>query len=91
VGTEGQTPVTPDLNPVEYLRAWLKRHALANFCPANLDALKTTARAKFKSAQRRPSIIAALLGSSQTLVMSPFTEISIGVERAHTTHQGTHD
>jgi transposase len=23
----------PDLNPVEYLWAWLKRHALANFCP----------------------------------------------------------
>jgi len=39
--------------------AWLKRHALPNFCPANLDELNTTARAKFKSAQRRPSIIAA--------------------------------
>jgi hypothetical protein len=24
---------SPDLNPVEYLWAWLKRHALANFCP----------------------------------------------------------
>ncbi len=23
----------PELNPVEYLWAWLKRHALANFCP----------------------------------------------------------
>ena len=52
-------PYAPDLNPVEYLWAWLKRHALANFCPANLGALNTTARAKLKSAQRRPSIIAA--------------------------------
>ena len=43
-------PYAPDLNPVEYLWAWLKRHALANFCPANLGALNTTARAKLKSA-----------------------------------------
>lgn len=27
----------PDLNPVEYLRAWLKRNALANYCPNNLS------------------------------------------------------
>lgn len=52
-------PYSPDLNPVEFLWAWLKRHALANFCPANLDALNTAARSKLKSAQRRPSIIAA--------------------------------
>ena len=52
-------PYSPDLNPVEFLRAWLKRHALANFCPANLDALNTAARSKLKSAQHRPSIIAA--------------------------------
>ena len=52
-------PYSPDLNPVEYLWAWLKRHALANFCPANLDELNVTARNKLKSAQQRPSIIAA--------------------------------
>ena len=52
-------PYSPDLNPVEFLWAWLKRHALANFCPANLDELNVTARNKLKSAQRRPSIIAA--------------------------------
>jgi transposase len=44
---------------VEFLWAWLKRHALANFCPANLDELNVTARTKLRSAQRRPSIIAA--------------------------------
>lgn len=49
----------PDLNPVEYLWAWLKRHALANYCPANLSELHRTARNKLKSAQRRPTIIAA--------------------------------
>ena len=52
-------PYSPDLNPVEYLWAWLKRHALANFCPNNLTELNTTARNKLKSAQHRPSIIAA--------------------------------
>ena len=52
-------PYAPDLNPVEYLWAWLKRHALANFCPNNLDELHTTARNKLKSAQHRPSIIMA--------------------------------
>ena len=49
----------PDLNPVEYLWAWLKRHALANFCPNSLAELKTTARNKLRSGQRRPSIITA--------------------------------
>lgn len=52
-------PYAPDLNPVEYLWAWLKRHALANFCPDNLSELQLTARNRLKSAQRRPNIIAA--------------------------------
>ena len=49
----------PDLNPVEYLWAWLKRHALANDCPGNLAELQTSARNQLKRAQKRPSIIAA--------------------------------
>ena len=52
-------PHSPDLNPVEFVWAWLQRHALANFCPADLNELNTTARAKLKRARRRPSIIAA--------------------------------
>ena len=52
-------PYSPDLNPVEFLWAWLKRHALANFCPNDLTELNTAARSKLRSAQRRPSIIAA--------------------------------
>ncbi len=27
-------PCAPDSNPVQCRRAWLKRHALANYCPA---------------------------------------------------------
>ncbi|MCO5123477.1 MAG: transposase [Rhizobacter sp.] len=49
----------PDLNPVEYLWAWLKRHALANFCPRSLTELKTTARNKPRSGQHRQSIVTA--------------------------------
>lgn len=52
-------PYSPDLNPVEYLWAWLKRHALANFCPQSLTELKSTARRKLRSAQKRQSIITA--------------------------------
>lgn len=51
-------PYAPELNPVEYLWAWLKRHALANFCPDTLDELTHTARAKLKSGQRRQAVIA---------------------------------
>ncbi len=53
------SPYAPDLNPVEYLWAWLKRHAMANYCPNNLSELHTSARKRLKSTQKRPSIIAA--------------------------------
>jgi transposase len=49
----------PELNPVEFLWAWLKRHALANFCPATLAELRDSARCKLKSAQRRSAIVAS--------------------------------
>ena len=52
-------PYAPDCNPVEYLWAWLKRHALANYCPDTLSELHQGARAKLKSAQRRTSVIKA--------------------------------
>jgi len=52
-------PYAPDLNPVEYLWAWLKRHALAHFCPNSLQQLKTTARNRLRSGQHRQSIITA--------------------------------
>lgn len=52
-------PYAPELNPVEYLWAWLKRHALANYCPASLTELRRTARGKLRSAQKRTTLIAA--------------------------------
>ena len=50
-------PYAPELNPVKYLWAWLRRHTLANFCPDTLAELQHTARGKLKSAQRRSAII----------------------------------
>lgn len=52
-------PYAPELNPVEYLWAWLKRHALANYCPGSLTELRGAARNKLKSAQRRSSVVTA--------------------------------
>ena len=49
----------PELNPVEFLWGWLKRHALANFCPDSLTELQHTTRSKLRSAQRRSVIIAS--------------------------------
>jgi len=37
----------------------LKWHALANFCPRSLAELKTTARSRLRSGQRRQSSITA--------------------------------
>lgn len=52
-------PYSPDLNPVEYLWAWLKRHALANYCPDSINELSDTTRSKLRGAQKRSSLIAA--------------------------------
>ena len=52
-------PYAPELNPVEYLWAWLKRHALANYCPNSIAELAHTTRGKLRSAQRRTTLVAA--------------------------------
>jgi transposase len=52
-------PYAPELNPVEYLWAWLKRHALANYCPNSIADLAHTTRSKLRSAQRRSTLVTA--------------------------------
>ena len=44
---------------VEYLWAYLKQHALANFCAHDLDHLSDTACGMLKSMQRRPTLVMA--------------------------------
>jgi len=48
---------SPDLNPIEYLWAWLKRYALASFCLHSLGELKSTARNELRSTQGLQAII----------------------------------
>lgn len=52
-------PYAPELNSVEYLWTWLKRHARANLCPSGLGELQRAARAKLNAARRRQNIVAA--------------------------------
>jgi len=51
-------PEAPSLNPVEYLRAWLKHPGLAGVGPNDLSELHIVVRNKLRSVQKRPSIIA---------------------------------
>lgn len=49
----------PELNPVEAIWAYLKKHEIANLCPANLAEVSDFARRRLRSMQRRPKLIRA--------------------------------
>jgi transposase len=49
----------PELNPTEYIWGHLKQHELANLCAATFAELKTRARNRLRSMQRRPTLITA--------------------------------
>jgi transposase len=49
----------PELNPVEAIWAYLKKHEIANLCPANLAEVSDFARRRLKSMQRRPKLVRA--------------------------------
>jgi transposase len=66
----------PELNPVEFLWGWLKRHALANFCPDSLAELQHTARSKLRSAQRRNVIIASCWQQSELLMSQGYVKLN---------------
>lgn len=52
-------PYAPELNPVEAIWAYLKKHEIANLCPSTLTEVSNFARRRLKSMQRRPSLIRA--------------------------------
>lgn len=64
-GLEGRIAVerlpayAPELNPVEYIRAWLKQHELPNFCAKDLWSLGELARKKLRRMRRKKPILAA--------------------------------
>ena len=71
-------PYSPDLNPVEFLWAWLAQAS----CPGQLlsGQPRRTQLHRSQQAQERttpPVDHRSVLGSSRALVMSPFTESSI--------------
>jgi transposase len=49
----------PELNPVEFLWYYLKYQELPNYCPRDIDELKSEASRSMKAMKRRPKIIAA--------------------------------
>ena len=49
----------PELNPVEYIWAYWKQHALPNVCPKDYWGLDETARQTLKRMRRRPRLITA--------------------------------
>jgi transposase len=64
-------PYSSDLNPVEYLWAWLKRHASANYGPNGLGELHTTARNKLKSALRSSPLAGRRLRFGDVIIYEP--------------------
>lgn len=49
----------PELNPVEYIWAYWKQHALPNVCSKDWWSLDATARRTLKRMRRRPRLITA--------------------------------
>ena len=49
----------PELNPVEYIWGYWKRHELPNFCPRDFGHLSQNARRALRSMQRRPTLVRA--------------------------------
>ena len=47
----------PELNPDEWLWAWLKQHALRGLCPPDLAVLKQSIRQAIRRLRRHPQII----------------------------------
>jgi transposase len=52
-------PYAPELNPVEAIWAYLKKHEIANLCLDSIAAVSQFARNRLKSMQRRPRLITA--------------------------------
>lgn len=58
----------PELNPVEYLWGYWKKHELANFCPKDIWELSHVASAALKRIRRRkrrPQLIAAFFHQAE--------------------------
>jgi transposase len=52
-------PYAPELNPVEAIWGYLKKHEIANLCSNTIAEVSDFARRRLKSMQRRPRLIQA--------------------------------
>jgi transposase len=52
-------PYAPELNPVEAIWAYLKKHEIANLCLNTIGEVGEFARNRLKSMQRRPALVVA--------------------------------
>lgn len=52
-------PYAPELNPVEQIWNYGKNRELANFCPRDIEQLRTFAKRSLRRMQRRPALITA--------------------------------
>ena len=54
---ESFPPYAPELNPVYYVWAYVKYGRLANYCPKNLDELRTKVSSEMSRVSRRPDLL----------------------------------
>lgn len=57
-------PYAPELNPVEYVWAYLKKNPLAHLPPTALSELAATARRSGRSLQQKPNLLRSFLQHS---------------------------
>ena len=65
VRAERVPPYAPELNPVEYLWAHRKSHAIANLITSRAWELSFEATAALRKMRRRPSILAACFSQAE--------------------------
>jgi transposase len=63
--TEYLPTYAPELNPVEYIWGYWKKHELPNFCPRDFGQLSYQARRALRRMRRRPVLIRAFWEHAQ--------------------------
>ena len=54
---ESFPPYAPELNPVDYVWAYVKYGRLANYCPKNLNQLRTKVSSELSRVSKRPDLL----------------------------------
>ena len=63
--TEQLPAYAPELNPVEYIWGYWKKHELPNFCPHDFAQLSYAARRALRRMRRRPRLVRAFWKQAQ--------------------------